>query len=71
MARKLWSNPESPPEWVARQLHPPMTRHEFSAALHRIKRAAGLKGADRVSIWEDGDVTDADEQVIGNLHAEF
>lgn len=71
MAQKLWSNPANPPAGVARRLNPPMTGPKFSAALHRIKRAAGLGGADHVTIWDDGDVTDVSGAVIGNLHAEF
>ena len=43
---------------------------EFSDALHRIKRAAGLRGADRVTIWQDGAVADSRGEVIGNIYDE-
>jgi len=51
---------------------------EFSAShdrnwggLHRIKRWAGLRGGDRVTIWDDGSVTDEFGSIIGNIYDEI
>lgn len=70
MPRRIWSNPGNPPASVARQLG--LDEYELGDRLHAIKEGAGLGGADRVSIWDDGAVTDDnavdDEDVwIGNL----
>jgi hypothetical protein len=69
MAERLWSNPGNPPRWVARRLG--ISRWDFSDALHRIKKAAGLRGADSVTIWQDGMVADSRGQVIGNIYDEL
>jgi hypothetical protein len=39
--------------------------------LHRIKRWAGLRGGDRVTIWDDGSVTDEFGSIIGNIYDEI
>ena len=44
-------------------------RH-FSRALHKIKAANDLSGADRVVIYTDGSVTDEQGAPLGNLHDE-
>lgn len=67
-ARILWSNPGNPPDRVARVLG--MEPRRFSRALHKIKAAADLSGADRVVIYNDGSVTDGQGEPIGNLHDE-
>lgn len=67
--RRLWSSSENPPDRVARQLG--VTRVQFSEALHRIKRDAGLSPRDRVNIWDDGSVTDETNVWIGNIHDEL
>jgi hypothetical protein len=51
-------------------LRPPLSEWDLSDALHTIKEAAGLGGADRVSIWSDGSVTDEHGDEIGNIHDE-
>jgi len=43
-------------------------RWQLRNALHRIKEDAGLTGADRVIIWDDGTVTDSQGEPIGNIH---
>jgi hypothetical protein len=48
-ARILWSNPGNPPNAVAGALG--MTPRRFSRALHKIKAAGDLSGADRVVIY--------------------
>ena len=67
-ARILWSNPGNPPDSVARALG--MAPRHFGRALHKIKAASDLSGADRVIIYSDGTVTDAQGELIGNLHDE-
>jgi len=64
----LWSNPGNPPDSVARALG--MGLQHFSRALHKIKAANDLSGADRVIIYSDGSVTDAQGEPLGNLHDE-
>ena len=66
--RILWSNPGNAPEWIARTLG--MEPRRFSRALHKIKAAADLSGADRVVIYSDGSVTDGQGEPLGNLHDE-
>lgn len=68
MAQRLWSNPGNPPGWVAARLR--LSSWDFADALHRIKKAAGLRGADRVTIWDDGAVTDGRGDAIGNVYDE-
>ena len=66
--RTLWSNPGNPPDAVARALG--MQPRQFSSALHKIKAAGDLSGADRIIIYSDGTVTDEQGEPIGNLHDE-
>jgi hypothetical protein len=67
-ARILWRNPGNPPASVARFLG--MEPSHFSRALHKIKAAGDLSGADRVIIYADGMVTDDQGEPLGNLHDE-
>jgi hypothetical protein len=67
-ARILWSSPGNPPASVARALG--MAPRHFSRALHKIKAASDLSGADRVIIYSDGRVTDEQGEPLGNLHDE-
>jgi hypothetical protein len=39
-------------------------------AIHRIKSAWGLGGRDRVTIWDDGSVTDENGAHLGNIFDE-
>jgi hypothetical protein len=66
MSDVLWDRSGNPPEWVARQLNIP--RHVFGERLHKIKKSAGLRGADNVTIMSDGDVIGLDGEAIGNLY---
>ena len=68
MPRKIWSNPGNPTAGVATRLG--ITRAELRRRLHRIKRAAKLGPRDRVTIWDDGSVTDEADDNIGNLQEE-
>jgi hypothetical protein len=67
-ARIVWSNPGNPPDSVARTLG--MEPRHFSRALHKIKAASDLSGAERVAIYSDGWVTDEQGEPLGNLHDE-
>ncbi len=64
----LWSNPGNPPNSVARALG--MEPRHFSRAVHKVKAANDLSGADRVVIYSDGSVTDEQGEPLGNLHDE-
>lgn len=68
IARILWSNSGNPPDAVARGLG--MAPRRFSRALHKIKAASNLSGADRVIIYSDGSVTDEQGEPLGNLYDE-
>jgi len=67
-ARILWRNPGNPPDSVAGALG--MEPRHFSRALHKIKAASDLSGADRVVIYSDGSVTDEQGEPLGNLRDE-
>jgi hypothetical protein len=47
-----------------------MELRRFSRALHKIKAANDLSGTDRVIIYRDGSVADAQGEPLGNLHDE-
>jgi hypothetical protein len=68
MARALWSSPGNPTNAVSRALGIP--RWRLRRALHRVKRAWGLGGRDRVTIWDDGSVTDENGAHLGNIFDE-
>ena len=61
-ARVLWSNPGNPPASVARALG--MEPRHFSRALHKIKAASDLSGADRVIIYAGGLVTGEQGELV-------
>jgi hypothetical protein len=69
MPQRLWGSPGNPPRWVAGQLG--ISQWDLSDALHKIKKAAGLRGADRVIIMSDGTVTDDRGEAIGNVYDEI
>jgi hypothetical protein len=47
-----------------------MELRRFSRALHKINAANDLSGTDRVIIYRDGSVGDAQGELLGNLHDE-
>jgi hypothetical protein len=70
MAQTIWSSAGNPPRSVARRLG--KSPADFSDALHKIKHAAGLGGADDVRILDDGTViSSADAEEIGNIYDEI
>lgn len=69
MARVIWSRPGNPARAVATGLG--ITRAQLGDALHAIKKIARLRPRDDVTIWDDGSVTDAQDEVIGNIYDEI
>jgi hypothetical protein len=69
VASIIWSNPGNPTNRVSRALG--IERSRLRRALHRIKQAQGLKGADRVTIWNDGSVTDQQGNILSNIYDEI
>jgi hypothetical protein len=75
MARLLWSDRHNPPDGVARDISAatgqPITREQLGEALHKIKRAAGLRPRDRVYVYDDGSIEDDVNGWIGNVYNEI
>jgi hypothetical protein len=69
MAHVIWRRPGNSTSEAGRVLR--ITRPALGRALHRIKRWAGLGGKDRVTIWDDGSVTDESGSLIGNIYDEI
>jgi hypothetical protein len=65
----IWDKPGNPTDYVSDRLG--IARWRLRAALHKIKAAADLGGADRVIIYDDGSVADENGEVIGNIHDEL
>ena len=68
MPRRIWSNPGNPTAGVATQLG--ISRQQLREAIHKIKRDATLGATDRITIWDDGTVTDESNVPIGNVYEE-
>jgi hypothetical protein len=64
----LWDQVGNPEPWVARRLG--IETWQLRAAIHKIKAYSHLGGADRITIWDNGDVSD-DNEVIGNIYDEI
>ncbi len=69
MPRIIWRNPGNPPRGVATRLG--ITRHQLGRAIHRIKDYAGLAPGERITIWDDGSVTDENDVPLGNIQDEI
>jgi hypothetical protein len=69
MALIIWSGPENPSPSVSRALG--IERWQLRSAIHASKDASGLGGPDRVTIWDDGTVTDDRGDTLGNLYDEL
>ena len=69
MPQKIWSNPENPPRGIATRLG--ITRHQLREAIYRIKEDFQLGPRDRLTIWDDGSVTDEDGELIANIYDEI
>ena len=68
MARILWNKSTNPTPFVSRTLG--VEEWQLRKAIHAIKRRAGLRGADRVIIYDSGAVTDEQGEDLGNIHGE-
>lgn len=67
--RIIWSRPGNPTRGVATTLG--ITRAQLRNAIHVIKEDAELEPRDNVTIWSDGSVTDANDELIGNIYDEI
>jgi hypothetical protein len=65
----IWDKSGNPTDYVSDRLG--IERWRLRKALHKIKAAADLGGADRVIIYDDGSVADETGEVIGNIHDEL
>ena len=68
-SRVIWSRPENPPESVAVTLG--ITRVQLGDAIHSSREDAGLGPRERVTIWDDGSITDDTNARIGNVYDEI
>ena len=62
----IWSRPGNPPRSVATALRIPHWR--LRNALHEIKRRSNLGARDRLTIYDDGSVRDANGEHVGNIY---
>ena len=69
MGRIIWDRAGRPTRYVSDALG--IERWQLGVALHKIKARSNLGGADRVIIYDDGVVTDANGDAIGNIHDEL
>jgi hypothetical protein len=69
MARVIWDKSTNPTPYVSRWLG--IEEWQLRNAIHRIKGRTGLTGADRVIIYDDGRITDAHGEDLGNVHDEI
>jgi hypothetical protein len=63
--RLIWDRGDSPSSRVAQALG--LEHFEVRRAIHKIKARANLRGPDRVTIYDNGDVTDDRGDDIGNI----
>lgn len=68
MSRVVWERSGNPIRYVSDALG--IQRWQLRDALHKIKARSDLGGRDRVTIYDDGRVTDASGEDIGNIHDE-
>jgi hypothetical protein len=69
MPSKVWSRRGNPTRAVARALR--ITHAQLGDAIHAIKKNARLRPLENVSIWDDGSITDARDELIGNIYDEI
>ena len=68
MGRVIWNKPSNPSSYVSDRLG--IDRRRLKRAIHKIKAASDLGGNDQVIIHDDGDVTNANGELIGNIFNE-
>lgn len=69
LARVIWNNSGNPTNYVSDQLG--IERWQLREAIHKIKHSADIQPDEQVVIYDDGTVTDANGQPIGNIHDEI
>ena len=65
----LWNRRGNPGPYVSEALG--MEEWQLRQAIHKIKGRIALRGADRVIIYRNGDVTDETGDDLGNVHDEI
>jgi hypothetical protein len=65
VSRIIWDRSGNPTRYVSDALG--IARWQLRAALHHIKHRSNLGGQDRVVVYDDGRVTDANGDDIGNI----
>jgi hypothetical protein len=68
LGRIIWYQSGNPTKYVSQALG--IERWQLRDALHKIKAKSGLSGSDSVIIHDDGRVTDARGEDVGNIHDE-
>ena len=66
MARIIWSSSGNPTNQVATRLG--ISRWRLREAIHTIKKRAKLGARDRLTIYDDGSVFDANGEDVGNVY---
>ena len=69
VARKIWSQSGNPTKDVSDSLR--IERWQLREAIHKIKARNNLGATDRIEIWDDGSVTDADGDFCGDVYDEI
>jgi hypothetical protein len=65
VSRIIWDRAGNPTHYVSDALG--IARWQLREALHLVKRRSNLGARDRVIVYEDGRVTDAGGDDIGNI----
>jgi hypothetical protein len=69
LARVIWNKSGNPTSHVSDQLG--IERWRLREAIHKIKSSANIRPDEQVTIYDDGTVTDANGEPIGNIHDEI
>lgn len=65
----LWDRTQNPTPYVSRALG--IEEWQLRQAIHKIKGRSTLRGQDRVIIYRNGAVTDANGDDLGNVYDEI
>jgi hypothetical protein len=68
MSRIVWDRSDNPPKYISDVLG--ITRWQLRNKWHKIKARSNLGATDRTIIYDDGRVTDANGDEIGNILSE-
>jgi hypothetical protein len=66
VARVIWSRPGNPTNEVAARLG--VSRWRLRQAIHAIRKRGKLGARDRITIYDDGSVFDANGEDVGNIY---